>query len=396
MKHLKTWIVTAVIIATAGQAAGQAMYELQSEREQAVESIRTITMLLEQAKQDENASLERLNLITRQINNRNRVILNIRRECKILDDFIAENTEAVAMMQDELTKLKDEYARMIRFAQKNSSNHNLFLFIVTADDVNQAYKRMQYMRQYTQQRKAQLDVIASLTKIIDYQLAGMEKQKIQKMNLLNQQRRENAKLEAEKREQAKAIEELRQRQDDLNQRLQAQEYQQNIVNLAVESYFNEQSEVVASAYQFRMTPEQQQLAVGFLQNRGQLPWPVERGIITAQFGVHPHPLLSQITIKNSGIDINTNSGAPARAVYAGEVSRVFAISGGNMSVIVRHGRFLTVYSNLASVFVRQGQQVSQKQALGVIFTDPADNKTVLKFQVWENNRKLNPQDWLAR
>jgi murein DD-endopeptidase MepM/ murein hydrolase activator NlpD len=121
---------------------------------------------------------------------------------------------------------------------------------------------------------------------------------------------------------------------------------------------------------------------------------VERGVITEHFGVHRHPVLKNVQVKSNGIEITTEAGSEVRAVFDGEVSRVFAISGGNMAVIIRHGSFLSVYSNLKEVNVKAGQQVKTKQKIGAIFSD--ENKTALKFQVWRENEKMNPEDWISK
>jgi murein DD-endopeptidase MepM/ murein hydrolase activator NlpD len=146
-----------------------------------------------------------------------------------------------------------------------------------------------------------------------------------------------------------------------------------------------------------MTPEEKLASGQFEQNKRHLPWPVERGVITDHFGVHDHPVLKNIVVHNNGVDISTVQGAKARSVFAGEVSRVFMVTGGNTAVIIRHGKYLTVYSNLINVQVKSGEKVSTKQTIGTIGTDSDDEaKTVLKFQIWKENEKLNPEEWIAR
>ena len=147
---------------------------------------------------------------------------------------------------------------------------------------------------------------------------------------------------------------------------------------------------------YEMTPEEKLASGQFEQNMRRLPWPVERGVITDHFGVHEHPVLKNIQVKNNGVDISTAQGVKARSVFAGEVSRVFMVTGGNMAVIIRHGKYLTVYSNLVNVQVKSGDKVSIKQTIGTIGTDGDDDKTVLKFQIWKENVKMDPEDWIAR
>lgn len=395
MKHFFIGIIM-VLVATVG--FGQSLSDLRTEKEKAAEAIRLTSALLEEAKRGEHASLNKLKLINRQIQNRDALIRGIQRELALLDTFVAENTEVIAVMQQDLADLKQEYIQMIRFAQKSKSTGSLLLFLFSSEDINQAYKRLQYMRQYARHRQLQTEVIRSLSGLINEKVAGLEKQKQEKLSLIGERRRENARLEKEKEEQDTAVAALRQKQQDLKNTLLEQERIQDELNRAIESLIAEESEkVTESTYKFRLTPEQEILAGEFEKNKGRLPWPVERGVITDFFGIHPHPVLKQITIKNNGIDIATESGSCARAVFSGEVSRVFAIGGSNMAVIIRHGRFLTVYSNLRDIYVRAGQKVALKQEIGSVFTDQEDgNKTVLKFQVWEENKKLNPRDWITR
>lgn len=148
---------------------------------------------------------------------------------------------------------------------------------------------------------------------------------------------------------------------------------------------------------YEMTPEEKLASANFEQNKRRLPWPVERGVITDHFGVHEHPVLKNIQVKNNGIDISTSEGAKARAVFAGEVSRVFMVSGGNWAVIIRHGKYLTVYSNLVNVQVKPGDKVAIKQTIGTVGTDSSDeDKTVLKFQIRKETATMNPEEWIAR
>ncbi|MGV8134828.1 MAG: murein hydrolase activator EnvC family protein [Mangrovibacterium sp.] len=377
---------------------GQSMTDLRSKKEYAEQAIRLTSTLLEEARKNEKATLNKLNLISRQIENRNVLIENINAEYVLLDKYVTENTEVVDMLQADLADLKKEYAAMIRFAQKSKSSKDLMIFLLSSESLNQAYKRLLYMRQYTRYRKIQLEGISALSALIKEKAAALEKQKQQKLQLINSKQEENLLLEREKKEQNRSVASLRQKQQDLRRKLKEQEKIQDELERAIEKLIQEEARKTGGQVEkYAMTPEQKLIAADFEKNKGRLPWPVERGIITERFGVHPHPVLKQITVKSNGIDISTQSGSKARAVFSGEVSRVFAISGGNMAVIIRHGTFLTVYSNLKEVFVKAGQKVSLKQEIGSIFTDDNDdNKTVLKFQVWKENQKLNPQEWISR
>ncbi len=376
---------------------GQSLSELRAQKENAAQAVRLTSSLLDEARKGERASMNKLSLIGRQIENRNTLIQNINKEHALLDYYVKENTEVVRMFQDDLTGLKKEYAAMVRFTQRSKSRSDLLLFLFSAESLNQAYKRLLYLRQYTKYRKKQVEVISALSGLIHQKTMELEKQKQQKLQLIKSKQQENLLLEREKAEESRSVALLRQKQQNLRKKLREQQNAQEELNRAIEKLLEEEAGNTGGKAEFRMTPEQKLLAADFEKNKGRIPWPVERGIITERFGVHAHPVLKQITVKNNGIDISTQSGSKARAVFAGEVSRIFAISGGNMAVIIRHGMFLTVYSNLKEVFVKAGQKVALKQEIGAIFTDTSDgNKTVLKFQVWKGNQKLNPQDWISR
>jgi len=376
---------------------GQSMTDLRSKKENAEQAIRLTSTLLDEARKNEKTTLNKLSLISSQIENRNNLIQNINAEYVMLDHYVTENTAVVNMLQQDLADLKKEYGAMVRFAQKSKSTNDLMIFLLSAESLNQAYKRLLYMRQYTRYRKTQLEVINVLSKLIKEKAADLEKQKQQKLQLIKSKQQENMLLQEEKNEQDRTVLSLRQKQQDLRRKLREQEKIQNELDRAIEKLLQEEAGKTGRKEEFELTPEQKLIAADFEKNKGRIPWPVERGIITERFGVHPHPVLKQITVKNNGIDISTQNGSKARAVFSGEVSRVFAISGGNMAVIIRHGTFLSVYSNLKEVYVKAGQKVSLKQEIGTIFTDSADdNKTVLKFQIWRQNQKLNPQDWITR
>ena len=394
---MKRFSFSIFLIVLVLSCSGQSISELRERKNSAEQMIKYTSTLLDEAGKDEKSSLNKLNLISSQIRNRNDFIQNINSELVLLDEFILDNTDVISMLQNDQAALKREYASMIRFAQKTRNSYDLLIFLLSAEDMNQAYKRLLYLRQYTSYRKTQAEVIHSISVLISKELAGLEEQKQQKIQLIENKRNENFQLEKEKEEQSQYVSSLQKKQQDLRRKLREQEKAQEELNRAIERLLAEETKKSTVTGQFVMTPEQKLISADFEKNRGRIPWPVDRGLITEHFGVHAHPVLKQLVVKNNGIDISTQKGGRARAVFAGEVSKVFAISGGNMAVIIRHGSFLTVYSNLKEVYVKAGQKVSLKQEIGSIFTDTNDdNKTVLKFQIWKENQKLDPEGWISK
>ncbi len=382
------------LIVLALSSRGQSMQELRAKKNDAEKAMKYTSTLLEESRKNEKASLNKLKLISSQIENRNSFIESVNSEIGLLDFYISENYEVTGMLQDDLKQLKKEYAGMIRFAQKTSNSYNLIIFLLSSEDINQAYKRLLYLRQYTSYRQNEAEVISSMSSLISKKLSDLEEQKKEKAKLVETKKRENYNLEQEKLEQNKYVVTLQKKQRELRTKLREQEKIQEELERAIEKLISEETSKAANKTEYGLTKEEKLVSADFEKNKGHLPWPVERGIITEHFGVHAHPVLKQLKVKNNGIDIATQKGAVARAVFNGEVSRIFAVSGGNTAVIIRHGSFLSVYSNLKDVFVKAGQKVSLKQAIGSIYTDADDDKTVLKFQIWKENQKLDPESWI--
>jgi septal ring factor EnvC (AmiA/AmiB activator) len=292
---------------------------------------------------------------------------------------------------------------MIVFAQKNQTNYSKILFILSANSFNQAYKRLMYLRQYTEYRKKQAELIQWIRDLIQVKVKKLEIQKTEKEILLDSKKKEADKLNKEKKQQGQYLTSLQEKQKDFKKKLREQQQIENQLSREIQKIIDEEvKKAMVKAKEtgkttYEMTPEQKLASGQFEQNKRRIPWPVERGVITDHFGVHEHPVLKNIQVKNNGVDISTAQGSIARSVFAGDVSRVFMVTGGNMAVIIRHGKYLTVYSNLVNVQVKSGDKVSVKETIGTIATDSEDgDKTVLKFQIWKENVKLDPEDWISR
>lgn len=376
---------------------GQSLIDLRAKKINSNQIIQFTSKLIKEALKDEKASLGKLVLIRSQIDNRNQFIENITNEINLLNYYIDENSEVSSMLSNDLVKLKEEYAGMIRFAQKNRNSYDMTIFLLSSENINQAYKRMLYLKQYASFRKSQADIILTLNDLLDKKVLSLKKLQYDKAELLVRKNNEAALLASEKKQQDNYYSNLKKRQKELKRKLRDQQKIQNKLTREIERLIEEETKKSGVANKFKLTPEQQLISSDFEKNKGRIPWPLERGVITEHFGVHAHAVLKNIKVKSNGIAISSQQGTKARAVFTGEVSRVFAVSGGNMAVIIRHGNFLSVYSNLKEVFVKAGQMVKTKQEIGVVFTNSADgNRTVLKFQVWKESKKLNPESWISR
>jgi len=384
---------------------GQSLDELRKKKEKTNEQIKYTNRLLEEAKKNEKQTLNKYKILNKQIELRTNLITGINSEVGVLADFIDQNAWLVSSLNTDLEELKREYAGMILFAQRNQTNYSKLLFILSANSFNQAYKRLMYLRQYAEYRKKQAELIQWLRDLVQLKVKNLERQRTEKETLLQSKKREADQLNKEKKQQGQNLTKLQQQQKDFQKKLKEQQRIdaqlsreiQKIIEEEIKKSQKKAKEEGKTSTTYEMTPAEKLVSGQFEQNKRRIPWPVERGVITDHFGVHNHAVLKNIQVKNDGIDISTAHGSTARSVFAGEVSRVFAVTGGNVAVIIRHGKYLTVYSNLVNVQVKSGDKVSIKQTIGTIATDSDDgDKTVLKFQIWKETVKLNPEDWIAR
>ncbi len=375
-------------------ASGQTVEELEAQKRKTTQEINYITQLLEQTDNDSEASLNRLEIINQQIQLRQELLSAFETEIEGLQQSMNDNKFVVESLTEDLNDLKSSYAKLVRQAYKNRDNYNQLIFIFSSETFNQAYKRLLYLRQITQYRKKQVEQINAIKEIIDLKIIELEKQQIQKTELLLEQKEAYSLWSQEKQKQLQYIQKLQQKEKELKKQLQHQQRIQRRIEKEIERLIKEEALINASK---KLTPEMQLISDNFEKNKGRFPWPTLHGIITDHFGEHPHPILKTIMIRNNGIDITTTKGEEARSIFNGTVSKVFAIPGGNKAIIVRHGDYISVYSNLEEVYVQQGANVETKQVLGKIFSDQsAGNKTILKFQVWKENQKLDPEDWIAK
>jgi septal ring factor EnvC (AmiA/AmiB activator) len=396
---MRSVILFALFLFLTVLANGQSLDELRKKKQKTNEDIKYTTKLLEEARKNEKQTLNKYKILDKQIELRTTLITGINSEVGVLADFIDQNAWLVSSLNSDLDELKKEYANMILFAQKNQTNYSKLLFVLSSNSFNQAYKRIMYMRQYTEYRKRQAELIQWIRDLIQVKVSRLVTQRSEKESLLQAKKKEADQLNNEKKQQGKYLTTLQQKQKEFERKLREQQKIESQLSREIQRIIDEEVKKAKASGKtsYEMTPEQKLVSGKFEQNKRRLPWPVENGVITDHFGVHEHAVLKNIQVRNNGIDISTSRGAVARSVFAGEVSRVFMVSGGNTAVIIRHGKYLTVYSNLVNVLVRSGDNVSLKQSLGTIGTDTDDDsKTVLKFQIWKENEKLDPEGWISK
>lgn len=356
----------------------------------------TNTILLETQKSRQN-TLQKVQILNRRIQLRNEILQNITTEILLIEEEIGQKELFIDGMEKDLQQVKDQYAELIIHAYRNQSKRDWMMFVMSADNFNQAYRRMKYLQQFSIYRKQQAMLIVTMKNIIIEEIESLEKVKVQKEGLALEKRNENRTLEREKSGKNQLVADLSKKERELKNEIKekiriADKLESEIAKIIAE----EARKASKTSNMYELTPEEKLISDNFQGNKGMLPWPVERGVITGKFGIHSHPVLKQVSVENDGVDISTVKGAKARALFEGEVRKVVAILGANYTVIIRHGNFLTVYQNIVDLKVKQGDKVRVKQELGTVYTDNETNSTILHIEVWKERTTQNPEEWISR
>ena len=388
MKH---WLSIIVILCCAAGMQAQTVKDLQQEQKKLQQQIQQTDKMLGETKKNEKATANKLNLLNKDIKDRKRLISNINSEINVLNRDITNLTTRRTELEDELGQLKQDYAQLVRATHYADMQASPLMFLFSADNFQQLMRRIRYMQQFQQYRKNQVAKIQQVQNDIDIQNSLLTERRATRTQALNTQKREHDNLARTERKQQQMLNELKKKEKDLTAQLKKQQKKADEINRKIDDLIRKQAASTTT-----LTKEQQLIAGGFEKNKGLLPWPVEKGFISGTFGTHPHPIYPDVTINNKGIYLQTQSGSSARAVYEGEVSACLVL-GSTFAVIVQHGNYRTVYSNLDKLYVKQGDKVQPKQALGRILTDSnEDNKTELFFQIYQDRTLLNPTPWLAK
>lgn len=378
---------------------GQSVNDLKKEKEKTSQEIDYINHLLKETNQNAKTSINRLAVLEKKIRLQESLISNINSELNYLDSTINRSSRNLDSLTADLNLIKNRYAGMIRYARRNQDLNNQLVFFLSAEDFNQAYKRFTYLKQYADYRRTQAEEITGLKEKLGHLVVDLNKRKAEKQDLLSSKISQSDKYAKQKADQKEYYATLQKNEKDLRKKLENQQKIALRLEREIEKSIAEEARKAAARSAktpgIKPSPELKNLSDDFSTNKGKLPWPLQKGLITDHFGEHPDLVLKHVIRRNSGVDFTTHSGAKARAVFKGEVSKVLPNIGGNMAIILRHGSYLTVYSNLSSVSVQVGQKVDTKQEIGTVYTDKEDdNKTVLKFQLWYENTKLDPEKWL--
>jgi septal ring factor EnvC (AmiA/AmiB activator) len=374
--------------------SAQTKSELEQKRNAALNEINYVDNLLKSTSKKKVENMNEIKIIGNKLDLRESVIRGMRDEINLVTARIDLNTLAINMMEGDLVDLKNDYARAVLNSYKSMKENPELVYILSAKDFNQGYKRLKYLQQITKFRRRESETIMELKDQVQSTKERLQND-LSKISVLKSKEEQQKNLlqseQEKKQEMVKSLSKKeRQLQKDLEEKkVIAEKIEKEIARMIEE----ERKKVIKSDN----TPEQKLIGENFSENKGRLPWPVEKGIITSQFGLQKHPVLKYVTENNIGIEITSLGNTAVRSIFKGEVAKVFSIKGANATIIIRHGKYLTVYQNVVDLKVKQGDKVETKQEIGSVFCDTDNgNKAILKFMIFEEKEKLDPESWITK
>lgn len=413
---------------TIAQSKGQpSQKELQNKKNKLNDDIKQLNSQLNKTKANKKSQINAIVMINTKIKVREELISTINNELAQINASIKKNVSEINALNANLNKLKSEYAKMIYFAQRNQDSYTKLMFLFASGDFNQAYMRVKYFQQYTAFRKKQANEIVSTQKLLTEKLRELEAQRHEKNVLLGNEQEEKIQLDSEKQQQEVVLNELQKQERELKEELEQKKRDAENLQLAIKKLIEaeikrkaEESARLAAEKAAKeeknkknkenksksstpkipeskpvmpvLTAEAEAVGADFASSRGKLPWPVTKGVICQPYGEYEHPAIKGFIMNNNGVEICVNQGTQARAIFEGEVTSIAVSPTGGKLIIIRHGEYLSVYSNIGEVFVKQGQKVSIKQNIGTILEE--DGKTSMNLQIWKGQKTMNPSGWL--
>jgi septal ring factor EnvC (AmiA/AmiB activator) len=390
--------------------------KLEERKSQIQKEIRENEELLQSVKKKEKSAVNLIDIQNKKIKLKERLINMTEKQTKLLNNDMYINQVQINKLKSQLQVLKEDYSRMIVKSYKSRSEQSRAMFILSSKSFLQAYKRAQYMKQYTNYRKLQGEEIQSKSDQLAVYNGKLNVQKVAKQKLIKENEKERTSLVVEKKEQQKLVDSIKKDKTKIASEIKKKQQESKAIDRQIDRLIREAiaeanrkaaaerakanpkatvSKEAVSSSRIVLTAESKILADNFKANRGRLPFPVERGFISLGFGDQTHPIYKSLTIHNSGVEITTDQGSNARAVFDGVVTSVIVLSPVNKAVMIQHGDFFTVYQNLSSVSVSKGDKVTRKQTIGKVRTNGETGKTILKFLILQNTTYNNPGSWLS-
>ena len=356
------------------------------------------SLILDSRKKSKNLANE-LEDIQLKISVRDKLININNSQLNNLTNIIYNQTEKLSDLEKELIKLKEEYEQIIYSSYKKKSTQMKLMFLFASENINQAFKRFQYFKQYSKYRKKQADKIVLIQTQISQTIDSLQIRKNNKQNIIDENRKVKETLTKEQQLQNTLFKNLLKNQKNYALEINEKEKQTRLIDNEIQKLIRlaiAESNKNNNSTNFALTPEGRLISTNFQANKGRLPWPLKQGVVVRRFGTQPHPVVRTTTINSNGISLATSPNSLAYSVFDGEVLSVYGFSGGNPGVLIRHGKYISNYQNLSSIFVKKGDKINANDEIGIVFTNESTGKTVLKFNIFNELKPENPTIWLDK
>ncbi len=399
--------------------------QLKKDKQKIENEIAQTQKLLKKTEKNQKASLQQIAVLRKQIDNREKLIAALNQEILQMEEQQSLNQELIQSLQKKLEYMKADYAQVVYMAYRNRRLMDKVTFILASEDFAQMFRRIRFYTVFSHNVRQQADKIYQTQEELKQKNNEIIALKEEKLRLLSGKENEVKQLEIDRRKKTQNAAQLKKQSQQLSSQLKAKQKKRRELDAAIKRAIEAEisksnakntksssakkgssgsssegkgsgsSSAARSSTAIVLTPDEKALNNSFVSNKGKLPWPVVKGAKVSDFGNYPHPDVPSVMVENRGIDILTESGTDVRAVFEGEVTGIMDIMGTKV-VMVRHGEYISVYQNLASVNVKKGQKVSTRQTIGKVARNSSSDTYELHFEIWKNNNYLNPNDWLAR
>ena len=377
--------------------------QLESRRQELRREIQKINELRSENKSKAKSELSLIEDFNYKISVLSNLIKVTNQQANLLTREISSNQNKISSLRDELKQLKEDYAAMIVKSYKSKNQQSRIMFLLSSNDFKQAYKRLQYIKQYSDHQKQQGEIIKSKTLELQDTNTSLLKQQEDKKKLIAENRVVQNALEKERKQHKTIMASIKKNLSRYASQIKQKQQEADKIDREIDRIIkaaiaksNKKAGKATSSKTFALTAEEEVLASNFISNKGKLPWPVEKGFVRLGYGTQPHPIDRSLTIKSNGVRIATEKGAKARAVFDGEVSEILKMKNVNPIVMIRHGNYLTLYRNLSQVYVKKGDKVKTKQVIGEVFTNPSNGETILSFTLSKGTATENPASWIYK
>lgn len=413
MKNIGIYLIFLMCFLTVPNTFAQSdkQKELEEKRQAILAEIKQINSLLFKTKKEEKSVLSQVEDINQRISATENLIRITNQQANLLTRNINNNINRISALRKELEVMKADYADMVRKSYKSKNQQSRIMFLLSSDNFLQAYKRVQYMKQYAAFRKKQGEGIRIKTEELQKLNSDLIDQKKDKQKLISENEVAKRQLTQERKAQQELVATLKKDESKYTSQIRTKQKEADKIDKEIDALIQAaiaEANRIANASKtkttskpetsggFALTAEDKALAASFSNNKGKLPWPVEKGMVVKSFGTHRHPQFPNVTTTSSGVEIAADDNAPVRAIFEGQVMSIQVIKGANKVIFIQHGEYISVYSNMGTVAVKKGDKISTKQTIGTVAKSPTEGRTVLKFYIYKNKTKINPADWIYR